>query len=56
MPLYRLIDIIKDIHHEYGVELPYHQAWHEKEVAIKEIYGERSISYERIWWYCDAIL
>ncbi|XP_038975678.1 uncharacterized protein LOC120106712 [Phoenix dactylifera] len=50
------IDIVKDIHREYSVELPYHQAWHGKEVAMKDLYGHRSKSYDRIYWYCDAIL
>ena len=36
--IYRPADIVKDIHHEYSVELLYHQAWHAKEVAIKEIW------------------
>ncbi|XP_038979903.1 uncharacterized protein LOC120112935 [Phoenix dactylifera] len=56
MPLYRPTDIVKDIRREYGVELPYHQAWHGKEVAMKDLYGHRSKSYDRIRWYCDAIL
>ncbi|XP_038972178.1 uncharacterized protein LOC120104689 [Phoenix dactylifera] len=50
------IDIVKDIRREYGVELPYHQAWHGKEVAMKDLYGHRSKSYDRIRWYCDTIL
>ncbi|XP_038971606.1 uncharacterized protein LOC120104480 [Phoenix dactylifera] len=56
MPLYKPTDIVKDIRREYGVQLPYHQAWHGKELAMKEIYGDRSLSYDRIWWYCDAII
>ncbi|XP_008801985.1 uncharacterized protein LOC103715957 [Phoenix dactylifera] len=56
MPLYRPTDIVKDIRREYGVELSYHQAWHGKEVAMKDLYGHRSKSYDRIRWYCDAIL
>ncbi|XP_038983330.1 uncharacterized protein LOC120103888 isoform X2 [Phoenix dactylifera] len=56
MPLYKPTDIVKDIRREYGVQLPYHQAWHGKELAMKEIYGDRSLSYDRIRWYCDAIV
>ncbi|XP_038975443.1 uncharacterized protein LOC103699943 [Phoenix dactylifera] len=56
MPLYRPTDIVKDIHREYGVELPYHQVWHGKEVAMKDLYGHRSKSYDRIRWYCKAII
>ncbi|XP_038976647.1 uncharacterized protein LOC120107444 [Phoenix dactylifera] len=56
MPLYKPTDIVKDIRREYGVQLPYHQAWHGKELAMKEIYDDRSLSYDRIRWYCDAIV
>ncbi|XP_038972040.1 uncharacterized protein LOC120104627 [Phoenix dactylifera] len=55
MPLYKPSDIVKDIRRQYGVELPYHQAWHGKEVAMMDLYGNSRLSYERIRWYCDAI-
>ncbi|XP_038971186.1 uncharacterized protein LOC103700072 [Phoenix dactylifera] len=56
MPLYKPSDIVNDIRRQYGVELPYHQAWHGKEVAMMDLYGNSWLSYERIRWYCDAIL
>ncbi|XP_038984441.1 uncharacterized protein LOC103708840 [Phoenix dactylifera] len=55
MPLYKPSDIVKDIRRQYGVELPYHQAWRGKEVAMMDLYGNSRLSYERIRWYCDAI-
>ncbi|XP_038989924.1 uncharacterized protein LOC120113181 [Phoenix dactylifera] len=56
MPLYKPSDIVKDIRRQYGVELPYHQAWRGKEVAMMDLYGNNRLSYERIRWYCDATL
>ncbi|MQM09487.1 hypothetical protein Taro_042363 [Colocasia esculenta] len=37
-PLYRPIHIKKDIFREYGVDVPYHQAWLRKDVAYKSLH------------------
>ncbi|MQL70823.1 hypothetical protein Taro_003099 [Colocasia esculenta] len=54
-PLYRPKDIKKDIFREYGVDLPYHQAWLGKEVAYKEQFGDEICSFNELLWYKDAI-
>ena len=45
-PLYRAIDIQKDILREHGVRLPYKRAWMGKEVARSAIHGSEVSSYD----------
>ncbi|KAK1265887.1 hypothetical protein QJS04_geneDACA009075 [Acorus gramineus] len=33
-PLYQPRDIVKDVFRDYGINLPYHKAWHGKEIAL----------------------
>lgn len=41
--LSKLSHNIKDINRKHGVKLSYHQAWHEKKVAIKKLYNMRLV-------------
>ncbi|MQM11173.1 hypothetical protein Taro_044077, partial [Colocasia esculenta] len=54
-PLYRPKDIKKDIFREYGVDLPYHQAWLGKENTYKEQFGDERCSFNELLWYKDAV-
>lgn len=53
-PLYRPKDIKKDLFREYGVDVPYHQAWLGKDVAYKEQFGDERCSFDELRWYKDA--
>ena len=37
------------------MSLPYHKAWHGKEVAMQDIHGRDVMSYDSLRWYCEAI-
>lgn len=54
-PLYRAIDIRKDILKEHGVRLPYKQAWMGKEVMRVVIHGNKIASYGLLLWHADKI-
>ncbi|MQL86143.1 hypothetical protein Taro_018682 [Colocasia esculenta] len=54
-PLYRPKDIKKDIFRDYGVDVPYYQAWWGKEYAYREILGDERCSFDSLHWYKDAI-
>ncbi|MQM08757.1 hypothetical protein Taro_041615 [Colocasia esculenta] len=45
-PLYRPKDIKKDIFRDYGVDVPYYQAWWGKEFAQKEVHGDERCSFD----------
>ena len=49
-PLYKAINIQKDILREHGVQLPYKQAWMRKEVARAVIHGNEVASYDLLLW------
>ena len=49
------INILKDIHREYRVELGYYKAWMGKEIAMYEIYGAEKGLYDKLRWYCNAV-
>ncbi|MQL91783.1 hypothetical protein Taro_024390 [Colocasia esculenta] len=53
--LYRSKDIKKDIFRDYGVDVPYYQAWWGKEFAQKEVHGDERCSFDGLRWYKDAI-
>ncbi|MQM20550.1 hypothetical protein Taro_053574, partial [Colocasia esculenta] len=54
-PLYRPKDIKKDIFRDYGVDVPYYQAWWGKEYAYRELLGDERCSFDSLRWYKDAI-
>jgi len=54
-PLYRAVDIQKDILREHGVRLPYKRAWMGKEVASSVIHGSEVSSYDLLLWYVDKL-
>lgn len=55
LPLYRVVDIQKDILWEYGVRLPYLRAWMGKEVARVAIHSSEVIRYDLLLWYIDKV-
>lgn len=54
-PLYKPRDIKKDIFRDYGIDIPYHQAWHGKEFAYKELHGDDRCSFDALRWYVDVV-
>jgi len=54
-PLYRAVDIQKDILREHGVRLPYKRAWMGKEVASSVIHGTEVSSYDLLLWYAQKV-
>jgi len=54
-PLYRAVDIQKDILRDHGVHLPYKCAWMGKEVASSVIHGSKVSSYDLLLWYADKV-
>ncbi|XP_039135769.1 uncharacterized protein LOC120273201 [Dioscorea cayenensis subsp. rotundata] len=54
-PLYRAVDIQKDILRIHGVCLPCKHAWMGKEVARLVIYGSEVSSYDLLLWYADKV-
>nr|XP_010942699.1 uncharacterized protein LOC105060610 [Elaeis guineensis] len=54
-PLYRPIDIKKDIQKDFGIHLSYRQAWLDKEVARVALHGEHYTSFDLLRWYGEAV-
>ncbi|XP_039140545.1 uncharacterized protein LOC120277771 [Dioscorea cayenensis subsp. rotundata] len=54
-PLYRAIDIQKDIIREHGMRLPYKHVWMGREVARSAIHGNEVSSYHLLLWYADKV-
>ncbi|XP_039126995.1 uncharacterized protein LOC120263173 [Dioscorea cayenensis subsp. rotundata] len=54
-PLYRAVDIHKDILQDQGVRLPYKHAWMGKEIARAAIHGKEVSSYDLLLWYVDKV-
>nr|XP_010907009.1 uncharacterized protein LOC105033788 [Elaeis guineensis] len=54
-PLYRLIDIKKDIKKDFDIHLPYGQAWLVKEVARFALHGEDYASFDLLQWYGEIV-
>ncbi|MQM02407.1 hypothetical protein Taro_035174 [Colocasia esculenta] len=56
-PTYRASEMMRDIRREYGISIPYHQAWWGKEVAVSSLYGNVHYSQTRdlgIWFQASA--
>ncbi|KAK1319751.1 hypothetical protein QJS10_CPB04g01359 [Acorus calamus] len=49
-------DTVKDMFRDYRIQLPYHKAWHKKEVACKDLHGDESLSFNNLQWYADAVM
>ncbi|MQM20020.1 hypothetical protein Taro_053035 [Colocasia esculenta] len=55
-PTYRASEMMRDIRREYGISIPYHQAWWGKEVAVSSLYGDFRTSYHMLNWYSERAL
>ncbi|XP_039130931.1 uncharacterized protein LOC120267344 [Dioscorea cayenensis subsp. rotundata] len=55
-PLYRVIDIQRDMLRDHGVYLSYKQAWLGKEVAKNVLHGSEVASYDLLMWYGKKVL
>lgn len=53
-PLYKVIDMQDDILRNYGMEVPYMQAWHSKEIARTTVYRSEAESHD-LRFYCNVI-
>ncbi|XP_039130924.1 uncharacterized protein LOC120267336 [Dioscorea cayenensis subsp. rotundata] len=54
-PLYRAVDIQRDILHDHGVCLSYKQAWMGKELAKGILHGSDIASYDLLVWYAAKV-
>ncbi|XP_039130888.1 uncharacterized protein LOC120267282 [Dioscorea cayenensis subsp. rotundata] len=54
-PLYRAVNIQKDILCDHGVRLPYKLAWMGKEVVRSVIHGSEVSSYDLLLWYANKV-
>lgn len=52
---YKPKDILHDIHKQYGITIPYKQAWRAKERGIAAIYGSSEEGYCLLPSYCEEI-
>lgn len=52
---YKPKDILHDIHKQYGITIPYKQAWRAKERGLAAIYGSSEEGYYLLPSYCDQI-
>ncbi|MQM01492.1 hypothetical protein Taro_034255 [Colocasia esculenta] len=55
-PTYRVSEMMRDIRWDYGISIPYHQAWWGKEVAVSSLYGDFRTSYHMLHWYSEREL
>ncbi|MQM14498.1 hypothetical protein Taro_047429, partial [Colocasia esculenta] len=55
IPTYRASEMMSDIRREYGICIPYHQAWWGKEVAVSSLYGDFRTSYHMLNWYSEQV-
>ncbi|XP_073109526.1 uncharacterized protein [Elaeis guineensis] len=55
-PLYRLIDMKKDIQKDFAIHLLYRQAWLSKEVARVALHSEDYASFDLLQWYGEAVV
>ncbi|XP_039140440.1 uncharacterized protein LOC120277649 [Dioscorea cayenensis subsp. rotundata] len=55
-PLYRAIDIQRDMLRDHGVYLSHKQAWLGKEVAKDVLHGSEVASYDLLMWYAKKVL
>ncbi|MQM09807.1 hypothetical protein Taro_042687 [Colocasia esculenta] len=54
-PTYRASEMMRDIRRDYGISIPYHQAWWGKEVAVNSLYGDFRTSYHMLNWYSEQV-
>lgn len=52
---YKPKDILQDIHKQYGITIPYKQAWRAKERGLAAIYGSSEEGYCLLPAYCNHI-
>ncbi|XP_058081825.1 uncharacterized protein LOC131229804 [Magnolia sinica] len=52
---YKPKDILQDIHKQYGITIPYKQAWRAKERGLAAIYGSSEEGYCLLPAYCEQI-
>lgn len=52
---YKPKDILHDIHKQYGITIPYKQAWRAKERGLAAIYGSSEEGYCLLPSYCEQI-
>ncbi|XP_061336417.1 uncharacterized protein LOC133283559 isoform X2 [Gastrolobium bilobum] len=52
---YKPKDILHDIHKQYGITIPYKQAWRAKERGLAAIYGSSEKGYFLLPSYCEQI-
>lgn len=52
---YKPKDILHDIHKQYGITIPYKQAWRAKERGLAAIYGSSEEAYCLLPLYCEQI-
>ena len=52
---YKPKDILHDIHKQYGITIPYKQAWRAKERGLAAIYGSSEEGYCLLPAYCEEI-
>ncbi|MQL92052.1 hypothetical protein Taro_024672, partial [Colocasia esculenta] len=53
---YRPCEMVKDIASDYGVRVPYHQAWCDREVAVRDLHGDVRTSYDMLRWYSERVM
>lgn len=52
---YKPKDILHDIHKQYGISIPYKQAWRARERGLQAIYGSFEKGYFLLPAYCEQI-
>lgn len=52
---YKPKDILRDIYDQYGITIPYKQAWRAKERGLQAIYGSSEEGYYLLPAYCEQI-
>ncbi|CAK8574527.1 unnamed protein product [Lathyrus sativus] len=52
---YKPKDILHDIHKQYGITIPYKQAWRAKERGLAAIYGSSEEGFYQLPSYCEEI-
>ncbi|KAL7119200.1 hypothetical protein ACP275_02G049100 [Erythranthe tilingii] len=52
---YKPKDILRDVYEQYGITIPYKQAWRAKERGLQSIYGSSEEGYFLLPLYCEQI-
>ncbi|MQM10699.1 hypothetical protein Taro_043599 [Colocasia esculenta] len=55
-PHYCPCDMVKGIASDYGVRVPYHQAWCGRELAVRDLHGDVRTSYDMLRWYSERVM